>query len=149
MNNTSLSVKSLLLVTGQFAFAGFLLVSHRWHPFDQWLKIPATAGGILAIWAIVVMRKSRLNIMPDLLPGSRLITSGPYRLIRHPMYTSLIIIFVPLVIADHSPARLLTLFLLIAVLVTKLRREEKQLAKTFPEYNEYCTTSYRLIPFLF
>lgn len=149
MNNSRPAVKSLLLVTGQLLFAGFLLLSHRWHPFDQWLKIPAIAGGVLAMWAIATMRKSRLNVMPDLLPGSTLITSGPYRLIRHPMYTSLMVIFIPFVIADYSPLRLLALLLLTAVLVAKLRREETQLVKAFPEYSAYCKTTYRLIPFLF
>jgi len=149
--DTSLhNIGSYLLVTIQVTTIVYLVASHTWYPFDQWLKVPVAAGGLIALWAIYAMKKrSRIHILPVLLPGSNLVTSGPYRWVRHPMYTSLLVIFIPFVIADFDPARLIALVLMTAVLIAKLTREEKQLREAFADYDLYARKTFRIIPWIY
>jgi len=82
--------------------------------------------------------------------GQKVITDGPYRLVRHPMYTgfSLMIVATPFALGSYfaiPPA-----LLLIPVLVYRLRDEERVLHKELPGYGDYCErTRYRLIPSLY
>ncbi|GAB4324763.1 MAG: isoprenylcysteine carboxylmethyltransferase family protein [Bacteroidales bacterium] len=111
-------------------------------------RIVQAAGGIFAIRAIMEMRKSRLNIAPDPAPGSTLVTSGPYRFIRHPMYTSLILFIAPLLLEVPSETNLLLLLVFISNMILKLLYEERLLRAQFERYGEYMKRSYRLIPWL-
>ncbi|HAQ64780.1 MAG TPA: isoprenylcysteine carboxyl methyltransferase [Bacteroidales bacterium] len=139
---------SYSLVFLQVLLIVLLLYSQVWNPNSYWLMIPVSLSGILACWAIIAMRRSRINIMPDLLPGALLITTGPYRLIRHPMYTSLLILFIPLVATQYSHQRLSALLGLLIVLVIKIIKEEKQLKATFQDYSAYRVRTYYLFPWL-
>lgn len=139
---------SYSLVSLQVIFIVLLLYSQAWNPNSYWLMIPVSLSGILACWAVIAMRRSHINIMPDLLPGAQLITTGPYRLIRHPMYTSLLILFLPLIATQYSHPRLSALLGLLIVLVIKIIKEEKQLKATFKDYSAYRTRTYYLIPWL-
>ncbi len=93
--------------------------------------------------------KFRFNIFPQLLKNSLFITSGPYKIVRHPMYTSIIFITLIWIINEFSIIRLMAWLLLIFVLNGKTLYEEKILQKEFPEYYEYQAKTKRLIPFLY
>lgn len=147
---TASTFKSYLLVTIQVATVVYLVGSHSWHPFARWLMIPTAASGLIAISAIYTMRKrSRINILPDLLPRSNLVTTGPYRWVRHPMYTSLLVIFIPFVIANYDLPRLCALLALVAALIAKLTHEEKQLRDAFADYEPYSRKTFRMIPWIY
>jgi protein-S-isoprenylcysteine O-methyltransferase Ste14 len=107
------------------------------------------AGGILlGGWSIYVMRKSRLRILPDPASNAVLITNGPYRIIRHPMYTAVLLFCAGIVNWKHTADMILFTLLLITLLV-KLTYEERMLNRKFEVYRHYQETSFRLIPFLF
>jgi len=107
------------------------------------------AGIFLAILAIYVVRIKNVNITPTVKQNSELITSGPYRIIRHPMYIAQLIAVLPLVIDYFSWYRLTAILLLLVTLLIKIGYEEKQLIAHFPEYEEYKKKSSRLIPFIY
>ena len=81
-------------------------------------------------------------------PGQRVISDGPYRMVRHPMYSAiaLIVLSVPLALGSYFALPLAVP--LIALLVFRLVNEERVLLAELPGYPEYCQrTRFRLIPF--
>lgn len=113
------------------------------------ILIGEVGGVLLMIWAIWTMRLSHLNILPDLKDNNRLITSGPYQLIRHPMYTAVLLVTLMLVINHLTWWRAGFWLVLIVDLNFKFRYEEKLLLAKYPEYSDYISKTKRLIPFIY
>lgn len=108
-----------------------------------------SAGIFLAILAIYVVKIRNVNITPTVKLNSELVTAGPYRIIRHPMYIAQLIAVFPLVIDYFSWYRLAALIILLITLLVKISYEEKQLIFNFPEYIDYKKTTSKLIPFIY
>lgn len=140
-------IKAWLLVIIQFMCIVYLL----WTTpiiFSLTASVLLLAGFVLIFWAVLAMRKSKLRILPQPAMTAVLITSGPYRFIRHPMYTALITGALGLIIMCPSIWRILTLVILTITLFVKLTLEEKMLAEKFPQYRAYQKKTYRLIPLI-
>ena len=123
------------------------LLNRRW----PW---PITAGAsrgrmliavlCFTIWlafmlaAFVTFLRARTAIIPNR-PAARLVTSGPYRFTRNPMYVSMVALYVAVTLAINSWWPLLLLPLVVLVLQrVVIAREERYLASAFPaEYAEY------------
>ncbi|MBT3422715.1 MAG: hypothetical protein HN431_07910 [Bacteroidetes bacterium] len=142
-------VKSYSLIFIQFAAIAILLVSDSVFIDNLILLIIQISGLFLGIWALYVMGRGNINIPPDLKENIKLTQKGPYKVIRHPMYSAIILTLFPLVIENFSIFRLIIFIILIADLVYKLHWEEKMLLKRFPEYSTYQKKSSRIIPFIY
>jgi len=92
--------KSLTFVAIQFISLGLIAVTGPIFPSNIYLLMIELLGLGLGIWAVYRMRIGNFNIVPDPLARSKLVTAGPYRLIRHPMYLALLLSTLPLVIND-------------------------------------------------
>lgn len=148
MQKSSLA-KSLLFVLIQFVCLGLLVITGPLIPANGPLLFIELLGIGLGIWAVLTMRIGNFNITPDPLRWTRLVTSGPYRLIRHPMYLAILLTTLPLVISDFDSMRLVTWLVLFFDLLLKLNYEEKLLAAELAGYDLYMRRSARLIPFLY
>lgn len=113
------------------------------------LSFPIIAGIILGIWSIFVMRNSVLSVMPDPQADIKLITRGPYKLIRHPMYSALFLVLIPLVINYTTKERIIVIVLFTINQILKLLYEEKLIIKKLPDYYNYMQKTWRLIPYLY
>ncbi len=79
--------------------------------------------------------------------GHQVITTGPYALVRHPMYTAVIVIMFALPVTLGSRFGLIPAALLVALLMLRTYLEDRTLQAELPGYPEYAReTRYRLIP---
>jgi len=81
--------------------------------------------------------------------GQRVISTGPYRLVRHPMYSGFIVavLFTPLALGSYIALPVFAL--LVPILIFRLVHEEKLLREQLAGYAEYCRhTRFRLVPFV-
>lgn len=106
-------------------------------------------GLLVGMWAVWTMKIGKFRITPDIPQNGRLVTSGPYGYIRHPMYTSLLMITLALVLDRFSLLRLFLWLVLSFDLLMKLNYEEKLLSEHFKDYASYKQRTKRLIPFVF
>ena len=99
-----------------------------------------------AIWARVHLGRNWSPI-PNVKEGHELITSGPYRLVRHPIYTGIIVaaLGTGLVI----PVWLVIFIVMTAVFIWRVHVEEELMTKQFPsQYPEYKKRTWALLPFI-
>lgn len=118
-------------------------------PGNPVFLVGAVAGVLLVIWSLWTMRLSNLNVMPDLKANSILVTSGPYRLIRHPMYAAVLLITLALVLNHLTLLRVGYWLVLVIDLHLKFMYEEKLLLEKYPQYSDYKQRTKRLIPFIY
>jgi len=128
-------------------------LDHRfgWSHQPLWITIFSQAvvfgGFATTLWVAKVNRFAGRTIQVE--PGQEVISSGPYRIVRHPMYLGACAmwLFTPLALGSYFtfPAFLL----LIPLIVLRLLNEEKVLRQELPGYSEYCLhTRFRLVPFI-
>lgn len=106
-------------------------------------------SAIFMIWLILENEhfESTARIQKD--RNQTVITTGPYRIIRHPGYTSIILwaISVPLIFGSILSG--MVSLIIIAVIILRTYLEDTMLQKELSGYRTYCTqVKYRLIPFL-
>jgi protein-S-isoprenylcysteine O-methyltransferase Ste14 len=118
-------------------------------PQNPFYLVGAIIGVFIMVWSLWTMRLSNLNVMPDLKANSILVTSGPYKWIRHPMYAGGLLIMLMLVLNHFTLLRVGYWLVLWLDLHFKLVLEEKLLAGKFPEYPAYKQRTKRLIPFIY
>ncbi len=147
--NRSNPLLSYGLVAIQLLSLGFIALSGPLFAANPALLLLEGAAGFLGLWAIGTMGIGNFNVAPDVKPQARLVTSGPYRLIRHPMYTALLIGALALVLDAFSPLRLAIWLVLFIDLLVKLSYEERLLSRDLQGYSAHMQRTKRLIPYLY
>ena len=107
------------------------------------------AAGILLLARSAIDLGRSLTPFPRPLPDGRLVTTGAYRLVRHPIYSGVIISALGLSLVTISPVRLALTIVLFAFFDMKARREERWLQEQYPEYAAYKSHVKKLIPWLY
>lgn len=147
-NNVFPSALSLTLVGIQFVLIGSIAFTGPLWPSGWSLRGIGIVGGVVGLWALQIMGLRQVNVFPEVASQGKLIVLGPYRWVRHPMYTSVLLVTLAWVLGNPLPFRILLWAGLVMTLVVKLRYEERLLLDRFPEYEVYRRQTKRLIPFV-
>lgn len=137
------------LVFVQLVCLGLIALTGPLFATNPVLLLLEGAAGFLGLWAIWTMGIGNFNVTPDVKHRARLVTTGPYRYIRHPMYSALLLGGLTLVLDYLSTFRLAIWLLLVIVLLFKLSYEEKLLTQTLGGYAAHMRQTKRLIPFVY
>lgn len=149
------SQKLFQLVAG-LAFLGIFVVAGLDHRLG-WTRVSTGTtiiGDLLvSLGLLIVFFVFKENAFAsgtiEVAPDQRVISTGPYRIVRHPMYSGAMIMLVGVPLALGSRTALLLVIPLTAVLVARLLAEEHFLARDLPSYDSYrARVRKRLVPFL-
>jgi protein-S-isoprenylcysteine O-methyltransferase Ste14 len=105
-------------------------------------------GGWLGIAGVLALGRNR-TAYPRPVPDSTLVQHGVYRLVRHPLYSSVIFVSVGWALAWSSGAALALALALAVLLDAKARLEERWLREKFPDYAAYAGRVRRLLPWIY
>jgi len=146
---TRVAVAGRLLVAAQFALLAWLI----WPLTPQLWSLPALllvgcAAG-LGLWTLYHNRPGNFNIRPEPKASARLVTSGPYRFMRNPMYSAVLLFAAAAVVAYGDSWKIVCWFALALVLLAKAMLEERGLRARFPGYGAYAKRVRRFIPGVF
>jgi protein-S-isoprenylcysteine O-methyltransferase Ste14 len=136
-------VSRAVAYANSFLIMAFILVAARVEP--EWLRptpqpglrtagaILWLAGAVLSLWPLWYLRRS-FSLEPQ---ARDLVTLGPYRLARHPIYTVYLFINAGILLRHLTIPFAIVLVLWVALLLVRVRYEEGVLSSAFPDYPEY------------
>ena len=147
--------KAVVALSGLLFLAAFVLAGLNWR--FRWCVLPdwavwVAAGLFLAsyvLYAEVLRENTYLSRTIEVQEGQKVIDTGLYGVVRHPMYmaTTVLFLVMPLVLA--SPISFLIMLLYIPLIAKRIRNEESVLEQGLPGYKEYKQrVRYRLLPFI-
>jgi protein-S-isoprenylcysteine O-methyltransferase Ste14 len=151
-----LPAQKLIMLFASIAFIGLLIVPALDHRF-MWSTVPlpvVIAGyALVAIGFYFIFLVYRENTFTsatiDVVENQKVISTGPYALVRHPMYASVFLYLLGTPLALGSYWGLLALLLMMSFLIWRLYDEEKFLAENLPGYTEYQEqVQHRLVPYV-
>lgn len=138
----------LLVVFGPSTLAGY----PKWPVFTTCFRI---SGASLMAWGVVLGAAALRRLHPSitasgaLKPEGALVTSGPYRFVRHPVYTAQMLLTFGWSLALGGWLTSLYAIALIVVLNFKSLKEERRLLQRFPEYRDYQSRTRKFVPFIY
>jgi len=143
-----IQAESFALIALQFLCIGILVYLTLGISLSLVPVIMITLAVGIGLWSILTMRFGNFRIQPLPKKEAKLVTSGPYRFIRHPMYSAVLLGMLGITINIGSWIGYIIWLVLVIDFTVKLRFEEKLLIEKFSEYREYMKRTSRLLPFL-
>lgn len=136
-------------------YLGFILPGidfrFHWSNIELWIVILSNIIVFASyIFIFYVFKKnSYASTVIQVESEQNVISSGPYALVRHPMYLGMVIMSLFMPIALGSYISIIPMIFIIPITIIRIKNEEEILLKNLNGYNKYCSkTKYRLIPFV-
>lgn len=148
------TTQKIIMIIASLGFIGLIVFSALDRRF-AWSHMPpyvALAGDVLVVlgWLaifFVFKENTFTSATIELAPDQKVISTGPYALVRHPMYAGALVMLLGIPIALGSWWGVLVTVAIMPVLIWRLFEEEKFLARNLAGYLEYQNkVRYRLIP---
>ncbi len=142
-----------LIKLGKSSWSRFVLPSGSSFHASSTLTIIAsilTVLGLLgAIWSRIKLGTNWSGYV-TYKEGHELVTTGPYRFVRHPIYTSMIMMFIGTALFYQSLPIAFFLAVIATFLILRMKREEEIMTKLFgKEYADYVRTTKKIVPFIY
>ena len=147
--------KTVVALSGLMFLVGFILAGldfrFGWSHMPSWLSTAGTVIFLLSylVYAEVLRENTYLSRTIEVQEGQKVIDTGLYGIVRHPMYTATITLFLSMPLILGSWPALLIFLAYPAIIAKRAINEEEVLEKGLPGYTEYRQkVRYRIIPFL-
>ena len=142
-------------LSGLLFIAAFIVAGLNWR--FGWCVLPDWAVWLSAalflacylLYAEVLKENTYLSRTIEVQDNQKVIDTGLYGIVRHPMYTATTLLFLAMPLVLASPISFAIMLLYIPLIVIRIKNEEKVLEEGLEGYKEYKTrVKYRVIPFI-
>ncbi len=147
--------KQVVALSGLMFLASFILagLNYRfgWIAMPGWAVWVAVALFLLAylMYAEVLRENAYLSRTIEVQAHQKVVDTGLYGVVRHPMYTATLVLFLSMPLVLGSPLSFLVLLCYIPIIARRIKNEEAVLAEGLEGYAGYCRrVNYRLIPYI-
>lgn len=145
--------KAVIALSGVMFLAAFIVagLSRRfgWYLLPAWVSWAAAAVFLIAyaLYAEVLRENAWLSRTVEVQEDQKVVDTGLYGVVRHPMYAVTILLFLAMPLVLGSPISFVILLCYPALIVRRIRNEEQVLEEGLPGYGEYKKkVKYRLLP---
>ena len=147
--------KSVVALSGVMFVAAFVVAGLNWR--FQWIVLPDWAVWVAAalflfgyvLYAEVLRENTYLSRTIEVQEDQKVIDTGLYGIVRHPMYTATIILFLSMPLVLASPISFLIMLLYIPLIAKRIRNEEVVLEEGLKGYREYKQrVKYKVLPYI-
>ena len=147
--------KSVVAMSGTMFIAAFVVAGlnyrYSWIVMPSWVVWGAVALFLLSylMYAEVLRENAYLSRTIEVQQGQKVIDTGLYGIVRHPMYSATIMLFLSMPLVLGSLPSFVIMLAYIPLIVKRIRNEEKVLLRGLEGYDSYCKrVRYRLLPFV-
>ena len=147
--------KAVVLLSGLMFLTAFIVAGlnfrFSWILIPNWVVIVGAVIFLLAyvMYAEVLRENTYLSRTVEVQENQKVIDTGLYGIVRHPMYSATLLLFIPMGIILGSPISSAILLIYIPIIGKRMKNEEKVLEEGLEGYKEYKTrVRYKVIPFV-
>lgn len=147
--------KSVVALSGIMFVAAFVVAGldfrYSWTAMPVWTVLVATSLFLLAyiMYAEVLRENVYLSRTIEVQENQTVIDTGLYGIVRHPMYSATILLFLSMPLVLGSLPSFVIMLAYIPIIAKRIRSEEAVLRKGLTGYDDYCMkVKYRIIPFV-
>ena len=147
--------KGVIFLSGLMFLAAFILAGlnyrYQWYVLPLWSSCVAAAIFLMGylLFAEVLRENTYLSRTVEIQEDQKVIDTGLYGIVRHPMYMSTLILFLAMPVILGSPLSFVIMLLYIPIIGVRMNNEEKVLEEGLEGYTEYKNrVRYRMIPFI-
>ena len=155
-NEKEAEQKSVVALSGIMFVAAFVVAGlnfrYAWVVMPAWAVWSAVALFLLSyiMYAEVLRENAYLSRTIEVQEGQKVIDTGLYGIIRHPMYSATVLMFFSMPLVLGSLLSFVIMLAYIPLIVKRIRNEENVLREGLDGYDEYCRkVRYRIIPFIY
>ena|SRR5437899_2922009 len=139
---------SIIAYLGMVAGVGWLLVTRNLFSSAPVVIIVQAGAFLLIVWARVTFGRRSFHVVANPTEGG-LVTNGPYRYIRHPIYTGVCLSTGASLMAHRSWQVIVCVGIVLCSSLVRIFCEETLVRARYPGYTQYAVRTWRMIPFIF
>lgn len=147
--------KTVIALSGLMFLSAFIVAGLNfrfgWFSIPNWLVFTGVGIFLLSyiLYGVVLKENTYLSRTIEVQENQKVIDTGLYGVVRHPMYFATFFLFISMGLILGSPISVAILLLYIPIIAVRIRNEEKVLEEGLSGYTEYKKkVKYRLIPFI-